>query len=71
MGRLEISNNLIINNMQKLVEQIVEKSTTFITESNKQLDGNSTAGGRARKASLELEKLFKKFRKQSVVFKKQ
>lgn len=53
--------------MKDLVEKINAQITVFQEESAKQLEkGNNAAGGRARKASLELTKLFKEFRKESV-----
>lgn len=53
--------------MKDLVEKINVQITVFQEESAKQVEkGNSSAGGRARKASLELTKLLKEFRKESV-----
>lgn len=53
--------------MKKLVENIQTTFESFQTEANAQLeDGNKAAGTRARKSSLELEKLLKDFRKVSV-----
>ena len=53
--------------MKKLVENIQTTFESFQTEANSQLkDGNKAAGTRARKSSLELEKLLKEFRKVSV-----
>lgn len=53
--------------MKKLVEDIQATIETFQTEANAQLEtGNKSAGTRARKSSLELEKLLKEFRKVSV-----
>ncbi len=52
--------------MKKLVEDIQTTFESFQTEANAQLDGNKAAGTRARKSSLELEKLLKEFRKVSV-----
>lgn len=53
--------------MQELLNQIKEQITEF--EKNSQLQSeanNKAAGGRARKASLVLEKLLKEFRKVSI-----
>ncbi|MHA6279341.1 histone H1 [Salinimicrobium sp. CAU 1759] len=53
--------------MKKLVENIQTTYETFQKEATAQLeDGNKSAGTRARKSSLELEKLLKEFRKVSV-----
>lgn len=53
--------------MKKLVENIQSTFESFQTEATAQLeDGNKAAGTRARKASLELEKQLKEFRKVSV-----
>jgi hypothetical protein len=52
--------------MKKLVENIQTIFESFQTEANAQLDGNKAAGTRARKSSLDLEKLLKEFRKVSV-----
>ena len=53
--------------MKKLVENIQTTYENFQKEATAQLeDGNKSAGTRARKSSLELEKLLKEFRKVSV-----
>lgn len=53
--------------MKQLVEQIDTVIKGFTVNAGKQLaDGNKAAGVRARKASLELEKLLKQFRKESI-----
>ena len=53
--------------MKKLVENIQTTFESFQTDANSQLeDGNKSAGTRARKSSLELEKLLKEFRKVSI-----
>jgi len=53
--------------MKELVENIQTTFENFQTEANTQLEtGNKSAGTRARKSSLELEKLLKEFRKVSV-----
>ena len=53
--------------MQKLVKEI-EAQIAAYTENVEAhvVKGNKAAGARARKATLELTKLFKEFRKQSV-----
>ena len=53
--------------MEALLKQINEAYEAFRTDSALQLEKNNNAAGtRARKASLELEKLMKEFRKVSL-----
>lgn len=53
--------------MQELINNIKEQIEAFETNADLQLEANNkAAGGRARKASLELEKLLKAFRKASI-----
>ncbi|MCR5760265.1 MAG: histone H1 [Bacteroidales bacterium] len=52
--------------MKALVENINAKIAAFQADAEKNIAGNKAAGVRARKASLELEKLLKEFRKVSV-----
>lgn len=53
--------------MKELVEKINSAVAEFSTNAAAQLEnGNKAAGTRARKASLELEKLLKEFRKASI-----
>ncbi len=52
--------------MKKLVEDIQSTFESFQKEADAQLEGNKSAGTRARKASLDLEKQLKEFRKVSV-----
>ena len=53
--------------MEELKESIPTKLTEFIENYKRNDDGgNKAAGQRARKVSLELEKLFKQYRKASV-----
>ncbi len=53
--------------MKELVEKIQEKFAAFTTDAAQQVEkGNKAAGTRARKASLELEKMMKEFRKASL-----
>ena len=53
--------------MQNLVKQIEAQIATFNENVEAHIvKGNKAAGARARKATLELTKLFKEFRKQSV-----
>nr|DAL02839.1 MAG TPA: Histone H1-like protein Hc1 [Caudoviricetes sp.] len=50
----------------ELFNKIQSVIAKFNTELNKNIKGNKAAGVRARKASLELEKLMKQYRKQSI-----
>ena len=53
--------------MKKLVDQIKEQINAFVENADAQVNkGNKAAGTRARKASLELTKLFKEYRKVSI-----
>ncbi|MBE6294420.1 MAG: histone H1 [Bacteroidaceae bacterium] len=53
--------------MKELIEKIQATYAAFEADANSQLEkGNKAAGTRARKASLELEKLMKSFRKASL-----
>lgn len=53
--------------MQELVNNIKEQINVFETNADLQVGANNkAAGARARKASLELEKLLKAFRKASI-----
>ncbi|MBO7142194.1 MAG: histone H1 [Bacteroidales bacterium] len=53
--------------MEELVKKIEELSAAFLKDANAQAsNGNKAAGQRARKASLEIEKLTKEFRKVSI-----
>ena len=52
--------------MKELVEKINAAYAVFAENADKQHAGNKAAGARARKSSLELEKLLKEFRKVSV-----
>lgn len=52
--------------MKGLNEKMIEKFNAFIADAAKAADGNKAAGVRARKASLELEKMLKEFRKVSI-----
>ena len=53
--------------MEKLANEILAKMEAFKTDAALQVDkGNKAAGTRARKVSLEIEKLMKQFRKDSV-----
>lgn len=53
--------------MNNLVADLVAKCEEFKANAAAQVEkGNKAAGARARKASLEIEKLLKEFRKASV-----
>lgn len=53
--------------MEELVAKIAESYAEFITDAKLQAEkGNKAAGTRARKASLNIEKLLKEFRKASI-----
>ena len=53
--------------MKELVDKINEAYESFQKEANSQIEnGNKAAGTRARKVSLEIEKLMKEFRKVSL-----
>ena len=53
--------------MKELIEKIAAEFETFKSDADLQTEkGNKAAGTRARKSSLELEKLLKEFRKSSL-----
>ena len=53
--------------MKQLVDKINQEIAVFTENAASQVDkGNKAAGARARKASLELEKALKEFRKVSI-----
>ncbi|MDP4202925.1 MAG: histone H1 [Bacteroidota bacterium] len=53
--------------MEELVNKIKEQVNIFIENADNQVtNGNKAAGTRARKASLELDKMLKEFRKVSI-----
>lgn len=53
--------------MKTLVEQIASNFEAFTKDAQAQVEnGNKAAGARARKVSLEIEKLLKQFRKDSI-----
>ncbi len=57
--------------MKELIEKINLEIENFQKNASAQLEkGNKTAGTRARKSSLELTKLLKDFRKESIDFSK-
>ena len=53
--------------MEKILKQAAELYAAFAKDACAQVEkGNKAAGTRARKASMELEKLMKEFRKASL-----
>jgi len=53
--------------MEELVKRIKEQINVFTENADQQVEKNNKAAGiRARKASLEIEKMLKEFRKLSV-----
>jgi hypothetical protein len=53
--------------MKELVEKVAALAAGFNKDAVAQVEeGNKAAGARARKASLEIEKLMKEFRKVSI-----
>lgn len=52
--------------MKELSLEINSKYMEFYVEMSKSLNGNKAAGSRARKASKELEKLLKQYRKETL-----
>ena len=53
--------------MKELVENIAAAYAAFTKDATAQLEsGNKAAGTRARKASLQIEKMMKEFRKASL-----
>ena len=53
--------------MNELIAKVKELSDALLVDANAQVEkGNKAAGTRARKASLELEKALKEFRKVSL-----
>lgn len=58
--------------MKELIEKIEAAYASFAKDAAAQAEnGNKAAGTRARKASLEIEKLMKEFRKTSLAVAKQ
>ena len=53
--------------MKELITKIQESYQTFVKDANLQVKyGNKAAGVRSRKASLEIEKMMKEFRRVSL-----
>jgi len=56
--------------MEEILKKVAELYASFEKDANAQVEkGNKAAGTRARKASLEIEKLMKEFRKASLAAK--
>ena len=52
--------------MTAIIEAIDKAFVNFQIEASKNANGNKAAGVRARKASVEIEKLLKEYRKRSL-----
>ena len=52
--------------LKKIVEELKSNYEAFAKDADACVNGNKAAGARARKVSLELEKLTKQFRKVSI-----
>lgn len=52
--------------LKKIVDEINNKFVDFSSNAEANTNGNKAAGVRARKASLEIEKLLKQYRKDSI-----
>lgn len=69
---INLRNNKLTKTIKELIEKIETAYTAFKTDGEAQTEnGNKAAGIRARKASLEIEKLMKEFRKTSIEASKQ
>lgn len=55
-----------MNELVLIVTAIQSKINEFSANADQNLNGNKAAAARARKNTLELEKLFKQFRKDSL-----
>jgi DNA-directed RNA polymerase subunit F len=67
---ISLENQKTTKIMQNLVKQIETQIEAYTENVAAHVEkGNKAAGARARKATLELTKLFKEFRKQSVAMK--
>lgn len=53
--------------MEELLQEIFEQIDVFTENADKHVRGNKSAGARARKASLNIEKLFKAYRRESIL----
>ena len=69
--RMYFCRSLLTKKYIRIMKELVEKIATLVAEFNKDANaqienGNKAAGTRARKASLEIEKAMKEFRKVSL-----
>ena len=69
--RMYFCPSLLTKKLIRIMKELVEKIATLVAEFNKDANaqienGNKAAGTRARKASLEIEKAMKEFRKVSL-----
>ena len=63
---MKITKSLTLKNMKETIKKITAIVEALQIELAKAAEGNKAAAARARKATLELEKLGKELRKQSV-----
>ena len=63
---MKITKSLTLKNMKETIKKITAIVEALQIELAKAAEGNKAAAARARKTTLELEKLGKEFRKQSV-----
>lgn len=52
--------------MEELIKEILTLQQDLSANLEANLKGNKSAGARARKSTLELEKLYKRYRKESI-----
>jgi len=52
--------------MKEIINSLSEQFKAFEIDANKAANGNKSAGIRARKATIAMEKAFKEFRKESL-----
>lgn len=52
--------------MKELIERITTSVAAFKNESEKEMCGNKSAGVRARRISLDIERMLKEYRKQTI-----
>ena len=69
--RMYFCQSLLTKKIKRIKKELVEKIAALVADFNKHANaqienGNKAAGTRARKASLEIEKAMKEFRKVSL-----
>mgnify|MGYP000815289455 FL=1 len=69
--RMYFCQSLLTKKIKRITKELVEKIAALVADFNKDANaqienGNKAAGTRARKASLEIEKAMKEFRKASL-----